>query len=63
MEGEAFAFDDTIEHQAANESDQLRAILILDGWNPHLTEAEQQLLRRFFIVSDSLAQPKEMGNV
>lgn len=34
--GEAWAFDDTIEHEAWNRSDALRAILIIDGWNPYL---------------------------
>ncbi|SFS11453.1 aspartyl/asparaginyl beta-hydroxylase domain-containing protein [Sphingomonas jatrophae] len=46
-EGEAFAFDDTIEHEAWNLSDAPRAILILDTWNPHLTAAERDLLARF----------------
>ena len=31
--GRAWAFDDTIEHEAWNRSDQLRAILIFDVWN------------------------------
>ena len=51
--GEAWAFDDTIEHEAWNDSDELRAILIFDVWNPHLTEAEQHLLRAFFEASDA----------
>ena len=34
VEGRAFAFDDTIEHEAWNDSDQLRAVLIFDIWNP-----------------------------
>jgi aspartyl/asparaginyl beta-hydroxylase (cupin superfamily) len=51
-EGEAFAFDDTIEHEAWNDSDQLRVVLIFDVWNPHLSEAEQQLLVRFFAAAD-----------
>lgn len=46
--GEAFAFDDTIEHEAWNRSDELRIILILDVWNPHLKAEEQDLLTRFF---------------
>ena len=50
--GEAFAFDDTIEHEAWNDSDALRAVLIFDVWNPHLTEAERVLLRAFFAVAD-----------
>ena len=40
-EGEAFVFDDTIEHEAWNRSDADRALLILDCWNPHLSEDEQ----------------------
>lgn len=42
--GEAFVFDDTIEHEAWNDSDQPRAILILDTWNPFLSEAERELV-------------------
>lgn len=52
-EGEAWAFDDTIEHEAWNDSDELRAVLIFDTWNPHLTEAERDLLRAFFAASDA----------
>jgi aspartate beta-hydroxylase len=51
-EGEAFAFDDTIEHEAWNRSDQDRAVLILDCWNPHLSEHERAMIRRLFAVSD-----------
>jgi aspartyl/asparaginyl beta-hydroxylase (cupin superfamily) len=43
--GEAWAFDDTIEHEAWNNSDQPRAILILDIWNPLLTEPERAAVR------------------
>jgi aspartyl/asparaginyl beta-hydroxylase (cupin superfamily) len=39
--GEAFVFDDTIEHEAANPSDELRVVLILDVWHPDLTEVER----------------------
>ena len=51
-EGEAFAFDDTIEHEARNDSDQLRVILIFDVWNPHLDEAERRNLERLFAIAD-----------
>ena len=36
------AFDDTIEHEAWNDSDQLRVVLILDLWPPALSEAERR---------------------
>ena len=51
-EGEAFAFDDTIEHEAWNRSDRDRAVLILDCWNPHLSEHEREMICRLFAVSD-----------
>ena len=44
-EGEAWAFDDTIEHEAWNDSDSPRALLIIDAWNPLLTEAEREVVR------------------
>lgn len=49
--GEAWAFDDTIEHEAWNRSDQMRAILIFDVWNPYITPAEREVLRRFYAVA------------
>lgn len=64
-EGEAFAFDDTIEHEAWNDSDELRAVLIFDVWNPHLIATERDLVRTMFAVSDasglSPAQAKGAG--
>lgn len=53
VEGEAFAFDDTIEHEAWNDSDDLRVVLILDVWNPYLTTVEQTLLQEFYRVADA----------
>ena len=43
--GRAWVFDDTIEHEAWNDSDTPRAILIFDIWNPHLTTPERDLVR------------------
>jgi aspartyl/asparaginyl beta-hydroxylase (cupin superfamily) len=43
--GKAWAFDDTIEHEAWNDSDEPRAIFILDVWNPLLSEAERAAVR------------------
>jgi aspartate beta-hydroxylase len=47
-EGQAFVFDDTIEHEAWNKSDALRAVLIFDVWNPHLSQSEREMLRGLF---------------
>jgi aspartate beta-hydroxylase len=43
--GKAWVFDDTIEHEAWNDSDTPRAILIFDVWNPFLSDAERDLVR------------------
>ncbi|MEO1081406.1 MAG: aspartyl/asparaginyl beta-hydroxylase domain-containing protein [Pseudomonadota bacterium] len=43
--GEAWAFDDTIEHEAWNDADETRVIMIFDIWNPLLSEAERALVR------------------
>lgn len=53
IEGRPFAFDDTIEHEAWNNSDQLRTVLIFDVWNPHLSAREQQLIRDYYQAADS----------
>jgi aspartate beta-hydroxylase len=45
LPGKAWAFDDTIEHEAWNLSDAPRAILIFDVWNPFLSEAERDMVR------------------
>jgi tetratricopeptide (TPR) repeat protein len=42
--GEALIFDDTIEHEAWNGSDEMRAVLIFDVWNPYLGEQERALV-------------------
>lgn len=44
--GKAFLFDDTIEHEAANPSDQLRVVFIFDVWNPALSVIERDAVRR-----------------
>lgn len=42
--GKAWVFDDTIEHEAINDSDQLRVVLIWDTWHPALTPVERRLI-------------------
>ena len=42
--GEAWVFDDTIEHEAMNASDHTRVVLIFDIWNPMLSPAERELV-------------------
>ncbi|MEQ1439852.1 aspartyl/asparaginyl beta-hydroxylase domain-containing protein [Fontimonas sp. SYSU GA230001] len=50
-EGRVMVFDDTYEHEAWNNSGHFRAILLLDAWNPHLTESEQ---RAFVAVTSEI---------
>lgn len=52
-EGEAFVFDDTIEHEAWNNSNVDRAVLIFDCWNPHLSDAEQEMILKIFAVTEA----------
>ena len=42
--GKAWVFDDTIEHEAWNDSDKLRVVLILDIWHPHLSPPERAMI-------------------
>lgn len=41
-EGEVVVFDDTYEHQAWNRSSSTRVILLMDAWNPDLSDAERE---------------------
>jgi aspartate beta-hydroxylase len=42
--GKALIFDDTIEHEAWNNSDEPRAVMILDIWNPAISDAERAMV-------------------
>lgn len=44
-EGEVLIFDDTIEHEARNDGDLPRTVLIFDVWNPLLSRAEQDMVQ------------------
>lgn len=43
--GEVLIFDDSIEHEARNDSDELRVILLFDIWNPLLSQGERDMVR------------------
>lgn len=45
QEGQCVTFDDTFLHEAWNRTEQRRVVLILDTWNPDLTEPERIALR------------------
>nr|WP_295660041.1 aspartyl/asparaginyl beta-hydroxylase domain-containing protein [Polymorphobacter sp.] len=60
VEGQAFAFDDTIEHEAWNDSDEVRVVLILDVWNPYLTADERALVQEFYRAADASGHKPEV---
>lgn len=45
-EGEVLIFDDTIEHEASNDSNQIRVVLIFDVWNPLLSPEERLIVQK-----------------
>lgn len=53
QEGKAWLFDDTIEHEAWNDSSQTRVILLFDVWRPELTREEQELVTSLFESIDA----------
>jgi aspartyl/asparaginyl beta-hydroxylase (cupin superfamily) len=46
--GKLLIFDDTIEHEAWNDSDQDRVVLIFDIWRPELSEQERREVAALF---------------
>ena len=51
-EGELLIFDDSIEHEAWNDSDKNRVVLIFDIWRPELSEAERKGVSTIFQAID-----------
>jgi aspartyl/asparaginyl beta-hydroxylase (cupin superfamily) len=52
--GRAWVFDDTIEHEAWNDSDELRAVLTFDIWHPALSSEERRLIEELNLALDEL---------
>ena len=53
VEGSAFAFDDTIEHEAWNRSAADRVVLIFDVWRPELSAGERARVTAMFEAIDA----------
>jgi aspartate beta-hydroxylase len=51
--GEAWVFDDTIEHEAWNDSGETRIILICDIWSPRLSEEERSAIGAVIAATDA----------
>ena len=58
IEGRAWLFDDTIEHEAWNRSERARVILLFDVWRPELTEEERALVGAMFEAIDAYSGEK-----
>ena len=53
VEGRAWLFDDTMEHEAWNDSDRARVILLFDVWRPELSAEERRLVSGLFEAIDA----------
>jgi aspartate beta-hydroxylase len=49
-EGRCFTFDDTFEHEAWNRSDKTRVVMLMDVWNPYLTDVEREALQSLVVA-------------
>lgn len=52
--GEPLVFDDMIEHEAWNDSDEVRVVLISDVWRPELTEIERIAVTRMMALAPTV---------
>ena len=48
VEGQAMIFDDSFEHEAWNDSDQVRAVLLFEIWRPELSGDERAALTAMY---------------
>ena len=53
VEGRAWVFDDTIEHEAWNGSAETRVILLFEVWRPELSAEERGLVSAMFEAIES----------
>ena len=53
VQGRTLIFDDTIEHEAWNDSGELRVVLLFDVWRPELTLDERALVAALLGAVDS----------
>lgn len=57
--GKVLIFDDSIEHEARNDSDEQRVVLIFDTWNPLLSETERSMVQAMMLASREFAAGAE----
>ncbi|MDX2220081.1 MAG: aspartyl/asparaginyl beta-hydroxylase domain-containing protein [Burkholderiales bacterium] len=55
-QGKAWLFDDSIEHEAWNRSNETRIILLFEVWRPELSEVERRAIQSLFRGLDGASQ-------
>ena len=63
VEGKAWVFDDTMEHEAWNGSDRTRVILLFEIWRPEITEEERGLVAAMFEAIDAYSGQKPAWSI
>jgi len=58
-EGKLTIFDDSMEHEAWNSSDELRVVLLFDIWRPELSQIERELITAMMTSIDSFGPRRE----
>jgi aspartate beta-hydroxylase len=61
--GEAWVFDDTIEHEAWNDSSEVRVVLICDVWSPRLSLEERAAITRIIAATDSFRRDSPVSQI
>jgi tetratricopeptide (TPR) repeat protein len=59
VEGKAMIFDDSIEHEAWNDGDSPRAVLLFEIWRPELSEGERVALTAMYEAVTGYERPDE----
>lgn len=60
--GQAWVFDDNLNHEAHNQSDEVRIIFMFDVWNPFLNETEKALIAETMgLMDEFLGLAKDSG--
>jgi len=59
VEGEAMIFDDSFEHEAWNDGDSVRAVLLFEIWRPEISEDEKVALTAMFEAVTGYDAPSE----
>ncbi len=63
VEGKVWLFDDTIEHEAWNESDAVRVILLFEVWRPEISALERKQINAMFNAVDAHSGHKPVWDI